>query len=531
MVTRLDEEKLADRFTGLDRKRQGLFFTPAPWVQQVLAEAARHLDPTRPLSVIDPACGAGAFLAEAKERFPAAELFGLELTAQVARYCKRRLPRANVLTGDAFGTGFPRLCARIPKGTFELWVGNPPFNGKSAVLKRPDAYRRLRALLPEHHRLPRGQSLRDDFAFFLLLAAERLSSHPGLLAFVTPSTLLDSFLYGPLREYLLARLKLAAVFDLGAGVFADARVKVCVTFWHSQPRAAPGQRARYLLRKGDPAKPLLVPGGAVRAGPPDYLLRPPSPEALELDRQWNHDGEALCLLVPVSFSGLKTRFDELWVDPDRQHLEERVSDFFRSSPEELEAFLRRHALPPSSLPKLASLKARAETRRLRFRQDRVRAFFRYRGPYHRGSVPATAAEFCYLERDLIPRGDHRMQGRFDPHRCDFKLLFNVRELPLAAAILTRRGCVHDYRHSRFAPLFVPRKLLERTGSGLGHAFRLQRQAPNLSTRGLEAARCLGGPQSVFERVCEFINSDEVQKVWAPAFGATRDLPIPVLRWR
>ena len=121
----------------------------------------------------------------------------------------------------------------------------------------------------------------------------------------------------------------------------------------------------------------------------------------------------------------------------------------------LSAFARAHGIPDALLPKLRALK---EGPALRVDAAHVRPFFRYAGARHRGSLPPEARAFCYLDRRLIPRGDHRLRGPYDPHLGAVKLLFNVRELPLSAALLEEEGCVHDHRHARFAPLLVPQRV-------------------------------------------------------------------------
>src|SRR5690606_38365022 len=125
---------------------------------------------------------------------------------------------------------------QLPNTGPELWVGNPPYNGTSDVLRDPPTYERLRALLPDA--LPPGQSLRDDFAFFLLRVAARFQERDGLLTFVTPTSLIDGYLYTPIRRALLCQLDLLEVLELGRGVFRDTRVQTCVTVWRSRRGAS-----------------------------------------------------------------------------------------------------------------------------------------------------------------------------------------------------------------------------------------------------------------------------------------------------
>jgi hypothetical protein len=432
----------------------------------------------------------------------------------VTRACQARVPHADVRAGDALRGGLEPLLASLPPGHREVWVGNPPYNGTSPLLKDRAAYARLRALLPLA--LPPGTSLRDDFAFFLLLAAHRLASRPGVLAFITPTSLLDSFLYAPLRATLLRTLTLREVVELGPGAFAGTQVRTCITVWTSprEPSAWPtferhGQRT------------------AFSPEPPEWRLAPTPPEAAGLDARWRASGEPLTTLVPVSLPGVKTRFDELLVDADPQRLLARVAHFARTPPEALARYALDHGLPEALLPKLRALKAGPP-----FQVDatRVRPFFRYAGARHRGTLPPEARAFCYLDRRLIPRGDHRLRGPYDPHRGAVKLLFNVRELPLSAALLEEEGCVHDHRHARFAPLLVPQRVRD---EGLEVTRLVDTEAalgplvPNLSPQGLAWAERLGGPLAAFRALVHFLNGPEVQEVWAPVYGASRVVPVPL----
>ena len=489
----VDEEALGERFETSARRRGGIYFTPSWLVERVLDAVAAHVPSTGAVTVIDPACGAGAFLAAAAERFPKARLFGCELQASTAAECRARVPRASILEGDALRSGW---LDSIPAGTFELWIGNPPYNGRSAILDDPKAFARMQGLLVPEAALARGQSLRDDFAFFLLVAAERLASRGGALAFVTSATLLDAFLYAPVRQTLGAKLALREANDLGAGVFRGTRVRTCFTVWTTDRSGLLAQLAA-----------------------PQFRLSTVSPEAAALDAKWRAAGEPLTTLIPVSLPGLKTRFDELLTDADPERLLARLRELMGTSPEDRAAFAERHEIPPSCLPKLAALPTG-----LTIDPARVHPFIRYRGSRKR-----RAGGFCYVDRALIPRGDHRIRGEWNPHPGDCKLVFNVRELPLWAELIDEPGCVTAYQHTRFAPLWVPRRVRD---EGLEVAGRQSLEAlgplvPNLSARGLQWAAQVGGPRPVFLAIEQFVRSEPVQRIWAPGFGAAEELAVPI----
>ncbi|HZJ54742.1 MAG TPA: N-6 DNA methylase, partial [Myxococcaceae bacterium] len=329
------------------RRIRGEYFTPPPLVEAVLALALPRIGPGR-LTVVDPACGDGAFLAAAARVLPGARLHGLELHPANVAAARRSAPGARILTGDALRGGWDALLGTLPEDGEELWLGNPPYNGTSPLLREARAYRALRARLALDDALPRGTSLRDDYAFFLLLASERLAHRPGVLAWVTSATLLDAFLYAPLRRRLLDRLALREVVDLGAGVFPGTRVRTCITVWCSRRGPAPSPRFRGWAPGTGPveaacARPLPVEG-------PEWSLRPVPASASRLDARWRGTGEPLDVLVPVSCTGLKTRFDELLVDLDPEVLLARVEAFLHAR--DLARFARAHRIPEPLLPKL-----------------------------------------------------------------------------------------------------------------------------------------------------------------------------------
>lgn len=494
-----------------ERLQRGVFFTPRPLVERVIEAVAPHVPGSR-LRIIDPACGAGAFLTVAASRWPDAELIGLELNEESARICRERVPRAKVVVGDALADDV------LPPadGAFELWLGNPPYNGTSPLLRTKAAWATACSWMPAHLSLPRGTSLREDFVFFLLKASLRLQERAGALAFITSATLLDTFAYAPVREALLSRMQLREVIELERGTFEGTRVVPCVTVWTTplaeapRPQLVPGENGDLFARAAPVATQVQL--GGVRFTPhaPDWRLKPPAEAAQALEDVWRARGEALTSLVPVSFAGLKTRFDELLVDDDRAVLEARVEAFIATT--DVDAFARKFGLE-KFLSKLEQLKVHASE--ARFSSACVRPFLRYRGPNPRG-----ANAWCYVDRELIPRGDHRLRGGFDPHASRLKLVFNVHELPLAAHVIDEPGCVTMYRHSRFSPEFVPRALLTDPGAV---RFDLDDLVPNLSARG----QAFGSTRAVFTHIAAHFMSKAFQEEWAPAFGTTRTPVIPL----
>ncbi|MBX7096190.1 MAG: N-6 DNA methylase [Myxococcaceae bacterium] len=500
MTHRLDEEALAEGLAPERRRALGAYFTPREVVERMLDLVEPHLPPGA-LTVVDPACGAGAFLAAAAERWPRATVLGVELAPDVAAAARERLgARATILEGSALDPAvLARLDALVPAGAFEVWLGNPPWNGRSAVLKTPAERARLEALLDEAP--AKGQSLRDDFAFFLLVAGRHLAGR-GLLALLTPASLLDAYLYAPLRRTLARALAVRDVLELPAGTFRGTKVRGCLTVWSPGPAGEVSFHA-------DAGVVRFRPSGA------DLRLRPSDEGATRLQREWSEQGLAWDALVPVSLPGLKTRFDELLTASDAGVLQARLSRFL--SARSVAAWAKSEGLERALWPKAKALRE-ALPAGTTVDPASIRVLWRVRG------ARAVERAYCYLDRHWIPRGDHRLQGAWDPHLCPTKLVFNARELPLFAHLLEAPGCVTAYQHTRFAPLWVPKVVRER-GPAAGRkasAVELRNLVPNLAPRALE----LGDPLEVFRALADFVATDAVQDVWAPAYGTAHTLPVP-----
>lgn len=218
------------------RSAHGVFFTPPPLANRLLdlAEEAGH-DWGRG-TVLDPACGGGAFLAPVAARMAAAmerrgapsdeivrsvcsRLSGLEidpfsawmaqvfLEAALWPHCaaaRVRTPPALVVIGDAL---------QVPDGWgggFDLVVGNPPYG---RVTLAPGLRERYRRSLYGHANL---------YGLFTDLAI-RLLAPRGIVGYVTPTSFLGGLYFSNLRRLIAAEAPPSAVDFVvdRSGVFDD----------------------------------------------------------------------------------------------------------------------------------------------------------------------------------------------------------------------------------------------------------------------------------------------------------------------
>lgn len=207
-----------------ERGAMGAVYTDAALARFTIRAGLRALG-APPRRVLDPACGAGAFLAEAALllRDPAARLVGIDrdgaaLQAAGARMALLaqggRRARCALRAGDAF--------QRRLAPTFDLVVGNPPYVRQESMggprAKRALAARLDRALPGAAAALP----ARADLAVAFLLLGLASLRQGGVLAYVTTNAWLDALYGRPLRRFLAERTEVRLLAEWEGRVFPGA---------------------------------------------------------------------------------------------------------------------------------------------------------------------------------------------------------------------------------------------------------------------------------------------------------------------
>jgi adenine-specific DNA-methyltransferase len=215
------------------RAEHGIFYTPPALVERLLAMVENGAIDWKTARALDPACGGGAFLVAAALRMATAmadanpafvlqqiatRLHGFEMDAfgaflaqaslelglkDVIRAAGRPLPTV-VDIRDSLGLQDADI------GKFDLVVGNPPYGRVTPSLERLQCYRRS---IYGHANL---YGLFTD-------AALRWVRHGGVVAYVTPTSMLSGLYYKRLRKLLVEEAPPLAVDFVNerGGVFAD----------------------------------------------------------------------------------------------------------------------------------------------------------------------------------------------------------------------------------------------------------------------------------------------------------------------
>jgi type I restriction enzyme M protein len=179
------------------RRKLAQYFTPQPVAAFALdALVAFGFSKARP-RVVDPACGEGVFLAEARKRFPDAEVWGCDLDEGLAaRWQAAGLdgPHTHLRIQDGL---LDAPLWGVGAGHFDLVLGNPPYG---LGMARPG----------------RGEPVEAHFVRRFV----DLARPGGWIAAVVPEGIVASDRAQGLRDWLLDRVALKAVVALPESTFA-----------------------------------------------------------------------------------------------------------------------------------------------------------------------------------------------------------------------------------------------------------------------------------------------------------------------
>lgn len=219
----------------------GQFFTPRS-VTKLLVEA---LDPRPDETILDPACGAGGFLASVcahllhqgvkPNELPnlvTKNLFGIDKDSYLARLAKAHLAlltggHPNIINGDsiALQNGSKGLREQLPDGGVDLLLTNPPF-GVRIVAAMPEVLRTFDLAKrwlkdPRSGKLEPIGELQTNVPPQVLFVERCLSllKPGGRLGMVLPESILSNKSYRHVVEYITRHANVQAVIGMPEALF------------------------------------------------------------------------------------------------------------------------------------------------------------------------------------------------------------------------------------------------------------------------------------------------------------------------
>jgi SAM-dependent methyltransferase len=262
-----------------DRRSAGAWFTPWPLVEHLLDLALEPLLPSGEVRVLDPACGAGVFLAAAARRVLARadpdvdavglvrrSVHGTDLDPDAVELARvvlwlellphldptAPLPELGVAAGDTLGDAAPA------PSSYDVVVGNPPFLNQ---LERATALERAAAERVRREDPGLLGPYTDLSAVFLVRAASWVRPG-GRVALVQPVSLLAARDAAGVRARLAETCVVEALWTSDGRAF-DAAVNTCAPVLRR--RTTEEEQGGVARSGGVPAQPLAaVPAGDLR---------------------------------------------------------------------------------------------------------------------------------------------------------------------------------------------------------------------------------------------------------------------------
>ena len=229
-------------FVGSEsRGRAGQFFTP----QVVTDFLVKAIDPRPGETIVDPACGAGGFLAsvvrhyrslgtsvEENAAIASSTIYGVDKDDYLAKLAKMHLSlltkgHPHILCGDslAMQNGTSSLQSHLPEEGFDVLLANPPF-GVNIVAANPQVMQTFQIarrweVHPETGRLAPTSQVQTRVPPQVLFVERCLSllKDGGRMGIVLPESLLSNKSYRYVVEYLLTHSNIRAVIGMPEALF------------------------------------------------------------------------------------------------------------------------------------------------------------------------------------------------------------------------------------------------------------------------------------------------------------------------
>ncbi len=245
-----------------EKKLNGVVYTPE-WIVRLILDNVGYTDNICEKTIVDPACGGGAFLKEVVARFIEdsrradlgdaeiksriqKNIVGVDIDKVAIKTCASALNdiangygldgiRWNLLLADSLHRPF----AERFSGKFDFVVGNPPY----VRIQHLGKIRREK--LQSEWRLNQAGST-DIFIAFFEMGFYLLSEH-GSLGYITPNTYLKTKAGGPLRKFIIHQKALKTLIDFEHNQLFDNATTYSLITILERNRAI----SRFSLFKGD----------------------------------------------------------------------------------------------------------------------------------------------------------------------------------------------------------------------------------------------------------------------------------------
>lgn len=188
------------------KKQFGIFFTPKEYRKRLFEVICIHIQ--QPKIILEPSFGSGEFIYDIQQKYPEALVDAVEINQVLFSSVSKTIQNTNVkLYNMDFLQYEPE---RVKK--YDLIIGNPPYVVTKQVPK-------------EYSHITTGRA--NLYCIFLHKSIQLLQDN-GVLAFVLPSSILNSSYYELLRKYIMTTCDIIDISEFDKTKFLETnQITLC----------------------------------------------------------------------------------------------------------------------------------------------------------------------------------------------------------------------------------------------------------------------------------------------------------------
>jgi adenine-specific DNA-methyltransferase len=191
----------------VERKKQGIYFTPKQSRDRLIQIIAEHHNPSR---ILEPSFGSGEFLRDCSTRWPDANITGVEQNKQIYDHVYSEISGMTIHNMDFLM--FPK------ENTYDTIIGNPPF----FVMNPAPTEEPVVSLYTES-----SSGRCNIFVLFMYKCLRYHLSPGGILGFILPTSIYNSSYYDKCRNYIYRECSILHT-ERQSSKFMDTDQNTCI---------------------------------------------------------------------------------------------------------------------------------------------------------------------------------------------------------------------------------------------------------------------------------------------------------------
>lgn len=182
------------------KQAHGIFYTDS----KLSSDMIEFLEIPNDSSIIDPCCGSGSFILNAKQR-GYQNIYGCDFDESTIEKCKELTSCPNLYCIDTLGNTGNTILDHIGHEKFDYVIGNPPYAPLSGDV----------TIASDREFLKTVSTSGNNLYVAALYRAFELAKEDGIISVIIPKSLLHVKAYAKLRKHILKNKTILSIVELG----------------------------------------------------------------------------------------------------------------------------------------------------------------------------------------------------------------------------------------------------------------------------------------------------------------------------